>query len=403
MADQSLEYYIDRYLRGVLTPEESAVLRRLLDDPAQSSTLHSLMDAQLSEWEKSDMAFPEVTERLQRALAEQITEQPQPAAPVRHLSVRWRWVWAAASIGLVLGIGAYIRTINKKAAPARVSESQQLKADVQPGGNKAVLTLADGTTIVLDNAANGSLAQQGSAEVVKLGNGQIVYHRKGSAGKEVLWNTMRTPPGGAYQVVLPDGTKVWLNAASAITYPTAFVANTREVKIKGEAYFEAAKNKQQPFMVDIDGKSRVEVLGTSFNINSYENEEDVRTTLFDGSIRVIRDDKSVLLKPGQQAVVAVVGGQSKNSVPIAVRMDADTDQVLAWKNGYFDFNGLNLQAIMRQLERWYDIKVKYQDSVSDGIYGGKMSRSVNLSDVLYILQKVGGIQFRLEGKTLTIL
>jgi ferric-dicitrate binding protein FerR (iron transport regulator) len=319
----------------------------------------------------------------------EITGQTKPVARVYVLR---KWWWAAASIVVMLAVGTYFLTANKKTGHSTTKTQKQ--ADVPPGGQKAVLTLADGKTIVLDNAANGNLAQQGNAEVVKLADGQITYNVKDLAAKDVMWNTMSTPTGGTYQVTLPDGTKVWLNAASAITYPTAFAGNKREVTIKGEAYFEVTKNKQKPFIVDIDGKSRVEVLGTIFNINSYDNEPGIHTTLVEGSVKITKATQSAILKPGQQAIVAS---------GITVKSNANIDQVLAWKNGLFEFEGLDLPAVLRQLERWYDIKVQYRRAVDNGQYGGRLLRSVNLSEILAILEQVSDVKFKLEGKTLMVL
>jgi ferric-dicitrate binding protein FerR (iron transport regulator) len=321
-------------------------------------------------------------------------------APVHrvHFLRRYRW-WAAASIILLLGVGAYFFAQKTTNQVAVTPAAKELKNDVAPGGNKAVLTLADGTKIILDSAANGNLAQQGSARVVKLANGQIAYDVKGSADKEIMWNTMRTPAGGQYQVTLPDGTKVWLNAASSITYPAAFVSKNRQVKITGEVYFEVAtlrlrSGQKMPFIVDIDGKSTVEVLGTHFNINAYEDESAIKTTLLEGAVKIV-NRQSAILKPGEQAVV------SDNS-PLTIDHSPDLDQVMAWKNGLFSFNNADLRSVMRQLERWYDIKVEYRGDVPDISLKGKMRRNVNLSVVLDFLQKTG-VKFYTEGKTIIIL
>ena len=218
---------------------------------------------------------------------------------------------------------------------------------------------------------------------------------------------MTTPAGGQYQVTLPDGTKVWLNAASSITYPTAFVDKERPVKISGEVYFEVAKDKEKPFIVDVDGKSSVRVLGTSFNINSYGDESTIKTTLLEGSVKVMRtattavSTDSVILKPGQQALVALPAVAASSDRQLKVTSDVNIEQTLAWKNGLFNFNGSDLHAVMRQLERWYGIKVEYEGSIPDTKFSGEIYRNVNLSDVLEALQRMG-VKFRLHGKTLLV-
>lgn len=304
------------------------------------------------------------------------------------------WFRYAAAILIVVGLGtvAYLWTNNKKIEQPLVSENKQLQTDLPPGGERAVLTLADGTEIVLDNAANGNIAQQGNATVIKSDNGQIRYDLKGSSQGQVMLNTMSTPQGGQYQLTLPDGTKVWLNAASSITYPAVFVGKERKVTINGEAYFEVAKNKEMPFMVEVRGMSTVEVLGTSFNINAYSNEETVNTTLVEGSVKI---NKRVVLKPGQQAVV-------KDPAAVSVVNNADLEKAIAWKNGLFSFNNADLVSVMRQLERWYGVKVIYQRDVTDLTLKGEMYRNVQLSTIMNFLKKMG-VNVRLDGKTLIVL
>ena len=418
------EYYIERYLEGSITPEEWKSLQDLINNPDNDIILDRIMDSQLASRFASAENYPLVIERLKKELIEnrlikepvlekekqepfqqEKQEAPQPSYSVRFLK-KAHLRYAAAILLLLIGVSiAYFWMSVGNAEKLTTTDTyHHLETDIGPGGEKALLTLADGSTIILDNAENGNLAQQGSAQVVKLADGQIVYNMEDLAG-EVLWNTMSTPVGGQYQVILPDQTKVWLNAASSITYPTAFVDKTRKVKITGEAYFEVAKNKQKPFLVDIDGKLTVQALGTSFNINSYKEELSVKTTLIEGSVRIYNEtltslpiseqqlNSSVILMPGQQAQVS--------SKDIKVTSGADIDQALAWKNGVFDFNDADIRAVMRQLERWYDISVKYEGNISGHIFKGKMYRNVNLSDVLEMFKKMG-INFKIDGKTLTI-
>ncbi|MGN6420564.1 MAG: FecR family protein [Pseudobacter sp.] len=315
-----------------------------------------------------------------------------PARRVHFLKTSWFRYAAAVLIIAGLGAVAYLWTNNKKIEQPLVSENKKLQTDLPPGGERAVLTLADGTEIVLDNAANGNIAQQGNSTVIKSDNGQIRYDLKGLSQGQVMLNTMSTPQGGQYQLTLPDGTKVWLNAASSITYPAVFVGKERKVMINGEAYFEVAKNKEMPFMVEVRGMSTVEVLGTSFNINAYSNEETVNTTLVEGSVKI---NKRVVLKPGQQAVV-------KDSAAVSVVNNADLEKAIAWKNGLFSFNNADLVSVMRQLERWYGVKVIYQRDVADLTLRGEMYRNVQLSTIMNFLKKMG-VNVRLDGKTLIVL
>jgi len=223
-------------------------------------------------------------------------------------------------------------------------------------------------------------------------------------------NSLSTPKGGQYQLTLPDGTNVWLNAASSITFPTAFTGSQRSVEISGEVYFEVAKRLDRPFVVGVNGRQSVLVLGTQFNINGYSDEAAIQTTLIAGSVKVQcrvagltrNDAASVILKPGQQAVVAASDQGARSKKGILVNPDTDIEKVMAWKKGLFNFNGADVPTVMRQLERWYDIQVRYEGAVPVIRFKGELDRGVNLSEVLKILPEIG-IQYRLEGRTLVVL
>lgn len=312
-------------------------------------------------------------------------------AVVYRLHFIKKWGWAAAII-LLFGAGAYLYTSNKTNGVVTAEKTPTPAQDILPGGNKATLTLADGTAIILDSAVNGNIAQQGNAAVIKLENGAIKYNLKGRGAGEIMMNTMSTPRGGQYQLILPDGTKVWLNAASSITYPAVFTGNDRKVKVRGEAYLEIAKDKHKPFFVDIDGRSSVQVLGTSFNINSYADEGIITTTLVDGSVKV---NNTTMLQPGQQAIITLP------SRPLRV-INANIEQTLAWKNGLFNFNGLSLREVMHQLSRWYDIDIRFEGQEPSFRFLGEMHRNADLSKALKMLEKME-VKYRLEGKTLIVL
>lgn len=306
---------------------------------------------------------------------------------VRRIPLYRRW-WAAASVILLISAAVYFFT---RPTPAKQQPVVTLESEAMPGGNKAMLKLADGTTIVLDSAADGSLATQGNTNIIKLGNGQIAYSGNGQ-GSDLLYNTMSTPRGGQYQLTLPDGTKVWLNASSSITFPVAFTGNKRDVAITGEVYFEVAKNKAQPFIVDVNKQLQVEVLGTHFNINSYPEESVIKTTLVEGSVRV-SNQQTIVLTPGQQAIA--------QGAELAVNPKPNIAQVLAWKNGLFDFQDMRFAEAMRQVERWYDIQVVYEGPAPDMEFTGGMDRGIQLSGIIRFLNDYG-IKTRLEGRRLII-
>jgi transmembrane sensor len=301
-------------------------------------------------------------------------------------SLLLRWA-AAAAILLMGGIGTYQYLQSSKEKPAPIVAKIPVKTDILPGGNKAVLTLADGSTITLQGAANGQLAAQGRTFVVKKADGQIEYHADGSvkAGSEtvVAYNTTSTPNGGQYQVSLSDGTKVWLNAASSITYPTSFTQKTRTVDITGEAYFEVAHNAKKPFIVRTMADS-ITVLGTHFNVNTYQDEPVMRTSLLKGSVRI----NKTTLKPGQ----AYVNGKV---------MVTDTEQDIAWKSGVFNFQHVRLEEAMRQLSRWYNIRFQIKDNLKEVELLGMIERNLTLQQVLKGMQDAE-MHFTLEGKILTV-
>lgn len=315
------------------------------------------------------------------------------ATPVKRIP--WQRIMIAASLAGVIAVGGWLyiksRPINKaNAIPAVAS---QLKNDVAPGGDKAILTLADGATVVLDSAGNGTIARQGATNIVKLANGKLAYNAFNEKPGEMTYNSLTTPAAGQFQLTLPDGSKVWLNNASSLRYPVAFTGKGREVELKGEAYFEVAHNAAMPFKVKVGGML-VDVLGTSFNITAYGDEPHVRTTLLTGAVRVAEGAITALLKPGEQVQVDAAGQFGKPQ-------EVDAEGVIAWKNGLFHFERADIRTVMRMLARWYDVEVVYEGPVPTRLFGGDIQRNLNLSQVLEILQR-NQVHFSLEGRRITV-
>jgi ferric-dicitrate binding protein FerR (iron transport regulator) len=343
----------------------------------------------LQEATKSEMDFPvDALERLLDEVWESLPIHQPVKTNVRPLYIMRA---VAASVLLLLSVGVYF--FLKPQQKQQIARHDQ----VVPGGNKAILTLANGQKIILTDAKNGAVARQGNIVVNKTAGGQVTYQVSNStkSGQEV-YNTMTTPRGGTWGLTLSDGTRVWLNSVSSIKYPTAFTGKERNVEITGEAYFEVAHNRTQPFHVTAGGQ-RVEVLGTHFNINAYPEEDAVKTTLLQGSVKLVKSSgttmESVILKPGQQAQVAA---------QIKVIKHADTDQVMAWKNGLFSFEKVSLQEVLRQLSRWYDVEVVYKGNIEPRKFGGEIGRDLNLSEVLDGL-KASGVHFSLQGRRLIVM
>lgn len=316
----------------------------------------------------------------------------QSSTPV-HL-LRRRVLRYAAAVLLLLGTGAYFWTIHHNKQPEL---AHGRPADtIAPGREGAVLTLADGSKVVLDSMGNGVIANQHGVPV-SLQNGQLAYGPISSSSTEMIYNTISTPRGRQFKVLLPDGSKVWLNAASSLRYPTAFSGQERRVTLDGEAYFEIAKNAAMPFKVAIGTTMEAEVLGTSFNINSYKNESTIKTTLLEGVVRLNAYQQSQTLKPGQQVIII----PSKQKMEPA--QNVDPEKVMAWKNGLFNFDDASLPEVMRELERWYDIEVTYAKDIPPIRFGGEINKQNTLQDVLQILEK-SNVHFKLEqGRKLVVI
>ena len=325
-----------------------------------------------------------------------------------HISL-WKRVAAAAAILLVLGSASYFLFFNnEKKEIAKTNINTLQKIDIPPGGNKAVLTLGDNRIIILDSAKEGMLTQQGNTKILKLDDGQLAYNSlkdpsSSPGATEVLYNTITTPRGGQYQLTLADGSKVWLNTASSIRFPVAFVGTERKVEITGEAYFEVAPSispnggGKLPFKVEVNGKQEVEVLGTHFNINAYSDETTINTTLLEGSVKVtsLITNDSKLISPGQQAQVNNLG-------QINIDKNANTDEAVSWKNGWFNFNSAGIETIMRQIGRWYDVEVNYSGNIGHETFTAMVKRSSNISAVLKIMEE-GGIKFKMDNKKIVVL
>lgn len=311
-----------------------------------------------------------------------LTNEPQEKRLFRGIFSSPRHWWAAAAILLLIVSGTWFFISRSQRQEVAITAVY----DKAPGTDKALLTLSDGSVVALDSTGKGQIA--GGNTSIQQQGGMLKY----SAGTHAAgFNTLTTPRGGQFRVVLPDGTAVWLNAATSLRYPTAFNGNERVVVLRGEAYFEVAKNTDKPFRVQIDEHTAVEVLGTHFNIHAYSDENQISTTLLEGKVMMTRSDASlrrVVLNPGQQAVA----GRGE----LALNKQVNIDQVMAWKNGMFNFEGIDLPSVLRQLSRWYDVEVVYEGKIPSRKFGGEMQRDLSLQQVLRILEKMD-VKCRIEN------
>jgi len=303
---------------------------------------------------------------------------------------------AAALLLLVAGVLVWNTKRETAPQPQAIFTPDSLENDRLPGSDRAILTLSSGQQVQLDPAAN-EVITDGSISISNE-HGRLSYQGKGT----VAFNTITTSKGGQYHILLSDGTGVWLNAASSIRYPTYFDGAVRSVSVTGEAYFEVAPDKTKPFVVSMPGGNKVEVLGTAFNINAYEDESHQVTTLVEGQIKIVREVESTLLRPGQQAIVANLGTLQEGGPP-GIRVEAaNVGEATAWRNNLFVFNKTDLVTILRQLSRWYDFEVRFKGPVPEKKFQGKIPRDIPLSQVLNALKMVG-VSFELKGKELLVL
>lgn len=378
------EALLKKYLDGQCSPEEMATLYSWLLSSDTHKPLLAVMQQDFERMMKAPSPVPEeISNRIETRLMESIGREK-----VVHLRVAYRWKWAAAAAVAVLlttGVTLYYG-LRKPAAPVLALKA----AAVKPGSNKAVLTLADGSVVTLDSAGN-QVIQQGGTKVEQK-NGELQYAAAGG-NAAIGYNMLKVPRGGQFTIVLPDGTQVWLNSASSLRYPTAFSGNNRTVEMQGQGYFEVKKNAKQPFIVKVNSME-VQVLGTGFDIMAYDDEEELRTTLVSGAVKVKQGGVEKYLKPGEQAAI-------DNSTGVMSIRNADVQGVVAWKTGFFEFDNANINTILRQLARWYDIEVDTK-TADKRLFGGRINRNLPLSEMLSLLES-SGAKFSLEGRKLTVI
>lgn len=383
--NERLSYLYLQYINETCTQEELQELQSLIRNAANHEDLANLLD---DTWDKLDESnLPDVPLDKRNTIYHDILT----AHPKKRNKYTWLYGVAAMLLFLMAVSGVYVYHVNNGQSDI-VRNSELLVNDAAPGGNKAHLTLADGSVVNVDQIQDGQVRNDHGTKIMKQ-NGQLFFSRLQENTIDTGYNQIATPNGGQYQVILPDGTHVWLNAASSLRFPVVFNQSERTVELSGEAYFEVAKNEQKPFRVNINQTTSIEVLGTHFNVMAYANEHSVNTTLLSGSIRIRNGKHSALVLPGQQAQSDEAGIQLYT---------ADLEEAVAWKNGLFQFNSTNLQTIMHQIERWYNVKVRYTTDLSGKRLTGLISRNTNLSDVLKMLELAGSVHFQIDGTKIMV-
>jgi len=381
---------IDKYNRGEASDEEVQFLY----------AYYQLFELKEDVFNQIDIeAKKKLGNAIKLDIDKKLEKQENPTLTVNSRRINYK-LGIVALLAVVIGIGAFWligRQEHDIAEPIKINQ-ESASMPIKPGKDDAILILADGTSIVLNDVQKGMVSEQQGVQIEKTADGELQY--RAVEGSTAVENTISTPRGGQYRLVLADGTKVWLNAASSLRFPTSFSAYERAVHLNGEAYFEVAKG-DKPFMVISDNQV-VEVLGTHFNINTYKEETTSKTTLVEGAIRITKLAKdaqelshtSKVLQPGQQAILSALGDK------IIVEA-VDIEEFIAWKDGYFKFEKANIQAIMRQVMRWYDVEVEYRGAVSNDLFVGEINRSEDIEEVLRVL-RLGKINAFIEGRKVII-
>jgi transmembrane sensor len=382
MTPQTLYSLIDKYVDGTATEPEKALLEQYytrLDKNGTNATLPADKDA------LRDVMYQNISQAIAINGAKVVPLYRKPVFKI---------VAAAVVLFIVFGLWFMVSRSKNETPPIAVTPKTDVPA---PASNRAMITLANGQVVYLDSADNGTLATQGNVTLVKTADGKIIYQSTDQPiNQSTAYNTLTNPRGSkVIDMALADGSHVWLNAGSSVKYPVAFVGNDRKVEITGEAYFEVAHDKTKPFIVS-KGDMEVQVLGTHFNVNAYDDEDDIKVTLLEGSVKVGNKAGDAIIKPGEQAVIASGAKQPK------ITNNIDLAEVMSWKNGFFQFNRASLQYVMKQLTRWYDVEVVYEAQPEQRQFVGEMERTLSLAQVLKILEK-NGVKFRIDGKKIIVM
>lgn len=399
-----IDLYIVRLIKKSLFEELSELEKNELDGWINKNEENRLLFQRIQDGTSigEDLLFLEQYDTepaIRKILLQTDLVYKEQAPKTGFLGIRQMKFWRVAAAAVLLFTISGITWFTLGKPGHQPGEETLVNAKVVPGGNKAILKLSDGSEVILDSATNGLISSEGNSKVVKLDNGHLAYNATTNGSQEApVFNTLSTPRGGQYQLTLSDGTVVWLNSASSITFPTFFTGDERFVKISGEAYFEVKSittaTGKFPFVVEAESE-RITVLGTHFNINAYTDEETVRTTLVEGTVKVSNANGSILIKPGEQAM-KLKGASTYNVIR------PDMEEVLAWKNGKFIFKNTSAKSIMLQLSRWYDIDIKYKNDLSGINFSGGLSRKDEIEKLVEILELDGRIKLELKGRELIV-
>jgi len=394
MNELRLTYLYQQYIANRCSADELQELELLLKNPDSETVISGLLD---TTWDNLDTSN---AMDLTQTQADQIYNTIIQSRSAKKRTFRLWTVRIAATILLCLSIGLVIYRTNQTPSLQKtaINTTTPKVPDFMPGKNKAVLTLASGHEVVLDDTRSGAIASQNGVTISKLKDGQIKYTAtaagQNAASSANQLNTLTIPKGGQYQLTLPDGTLVYLNSASSLTYPAKFTGRERKVTLTGEAYFEVAKNTAMPFLINVNNKQQIQVLGTHFNVEAYTDENLISTTLLEGSVKILYKNKQAILKPGQVAINNMQSGLDIKQ--------ADIDEAMAWKNGLFIFNNENITSVMKKISRWYDVEIAFKGDMENVNFLGNYARTKSLASLLKNIQLMGEVNISIEGRRIIV-
>ncbi len=392
MTESKVRYLVQKFFRNQCTDTEKAELADWIERSATDAALKSILADAWKDFQPTASMPVNKADAILSAILNTKEELATTNVPVQQLW--WKKLSVAAALILLLGSAGYLLMFNENKQKIGRIQNLPVNSAKDAGSNKAVLTLSDGSRLFLDTGFAGTLARQGNTDVIS-SKGELSYKTEmKTASATMLYNTLVTNKGQLYPLNLSDGSKVWLNSSSSIKFPVAFTGKERLVEVNGEAYFEVANNPDQPFKVLLNGM-QVEVLGTHFNVNGYSDESVIKTTLLEGALKVSKGDISLLLLPGQQA-----GLQENGNIDLIKNIDME--EAVSWKDGYFHFKEASLETVMRQLARWYDVEVVFENKEAHQTFSGDLEKNLSISRVVEMLE-MSQVRCKLEGKKLVVL
>lgn len=393
MSEEKLYRLLEAYFNNSISSDDCKELLSYLNETDDDITSLAIDDV-LSRFQYGEVYTTEQSKTVYSKILSDSRFKRRDSRPI--LKLDYGWLKYAAIFLIFLATAVYFAISYNSTISIRNSEKMVVSALPIPDSTKVMLSTSNGASVALDTVRNGLITVEGNTEVNKTNDGLLAYQNSEHwLVKEAVFHTLFVPRGTTYRIQLADGTKVWLNSVSSLSYPSEFLGKQRKVILSGEAYFEVAPNKDKPFLVEANGNT-IEVLGTHFNISAYSDEDLVKTTLLEGSVKVINKNKSAIIVPGQQAI-------GKINQPVINIKQPNLEEVMAWKNGYFVFEDADIKSIMKELIRWYNVDIQYEGEITNQKFGGTFSKTKSITELLKYLETLGDVRFKIEGRRVIVM